>query len=78
MLSTVYYLVHDYNREGGFAEPLPYERGDVVVAHRRRLGDTWLRLEGRVQQYFENEPVVFKENRYEDRTHYQLSLSLDF
>ncbi len=78
MVSTVYYLAHDYNREGGSAVPLPYERGDLVIAHRRDLGDTRLRVEGRVQQYFEHEPVVFKENRYADRTHYQLSLALEF
>jgi iron complex outermembrane receptor protein len=58
--------------------PLPYERGDFVIAHRRDLGDTRLRVEGRLQQYFEHEPVVFKENRYAERTHYQLSLALEF
>jgi iron complex outermembrane receptor protein len=78
MLSTVYYLAHDYNREGSSAEPQPFERGDLVVAHRRQLGTTRLRLEGRIQQYFEHEPVVFKQNRYEQRTHYQVSVALEF
>ncbi len=78
MISTVYYLVHDYNRAGGSGEPQPFERGDLVLAHRRQLGGTRLRLEARVQQYFEHKPVVFQENRYAERTHFQLSAALEF
>lgn len=78
MFSSAFYVAHDYNRDGAHSEFRPFERGDVILAHRRPLGDSRLRLEGRVQHYISEEPVVFVENRYAERTHYQLSLALEF
>ncbi len=78
MLSSAFYIAHDYNRDGSRSELRPFERADVVLAHHRPVGDSRLRLEGRVQHYISEEPVVFVENRYAERTHYQLSLALEF
>ena len=58
-LSTAYYLARDYNDND-------FERLDVQVRFRHRLGRTELEWKGVVQHALDKDPVVFEENRYDE------------
>lgn len=78
MLSTAYYLAHDWNRDGTSAEATPFERLDLVSAFTTSLAGSRLRLEGKIQRYRHGYPIVFEENRYDGKYRYWLSASLEF
>lgn len=78
MLSAAYYLAHDWNRNGTSSEATLFERADLVAAYTAPMAGTRLRLEGKVQRYKHENPIVFEENRYDDQYRYWLSASLEF
>ncbi len=58
-LSSAYYLANDYNDN-------VFERVDLQVRLRHRVGGTELEWKGVVQHALNKQPVVFQENRYQE------------
>lgn len=71
LISTGYYLARDYN-------DFRYEQATLQLARRQRIGPTELELRAVIEHRISDDPVVFEENRYRDRSHFWLSAALNF
>lgn len=78
MVSTVWHLVQYHNVNELARRKYEYQRGDLNVGYRRRLGSGEMALNGVFQKDLTKDPVVFEENVYEDQTRYWVGVSFTF
>ncbi|AZZ92033.1 TonB-dependent receptor [Hahella sp. KA22] len=69
--ATAYYLadaIGDY----------VYERADLTVSYHRRLGRGQMELSAKLEHYLSDDPIMYRDNVLDDRTHLFLSANLKF